>query len=665
MDFFDRQHRARRRTRILIAYFVLAVVGIILTLHVAMVMLVVVGEKGDPVAWNWKQWTTLFWQPEQLLMVSVGTLVVIAIGMLWRMWELRGGGATVAEELGGRLVDASTRDADERQLLHVVEEMAIASGTSVPPVYVLDEEPGVNAFAAGFAADQAVIGVTRGALEAFRRNELQGVIAHEFSHILNGDMRLNIRLLGVLAGITTIASIGEMMMRNSSHSRDKKSSGGALGLALFISGWIGYFFGRMIQSAISRQREFLADASAVQFTRDPTTIGSALERLRTWDAGSAMKHPKTGDAGHFLFGEGATRLFGLFDTHPPLEQRIEAIFSQSPMSPLPPTSQIAPHDEQPHSLAAQATREGTSQIASHREQPQQRGRMAASVAGSGAPAHLAAMAIMVHPRQQSIAVDVEGLMASIGTLDTAQVDFARWLKETIPETLVMALRQPQQAQAMACALLLDNDATVRGRQLVLLAESGEPGLADITLGLWGQLRQMPGEVRLTLVQLMPQALKALDAASRQRLWQSVQALIQTDGRVTLFEAVLSHVLERVLQPERPSSAGRARPKDLSRVLAALARAGSVEPAAQEAAFAAGAALLPMVATEEMPEPVATEQVIHSLQRLATQTPQLKRELARACITTVAADGHLTAGEAELLRTVLALLGCPMPPPAAP
>jgi len=292
MDFFERQDQARRSTRRLIAYFMLAVILIILSIYIAGITIFFgFNVNADPeLPFQW-------WNPDLFLWITGATLCVVVIGSLYKIFALSKGGEVVARWLGGRLIDSSTSDPQERRLLNVVEEMAIASGTPVPSVFLLEEEKSINAFAAGFTPADAVIGVTRGTLQILSRDELQGVIAHEFSHILNGDMRLNIRLIGVLNGILVIAMIGYVILSGTRTSSSRKNGGGAaailaFGAALLVIGYVGVFFGKLIKSAVSRQREFLADASAVQFTRDPDGIAGALKKIGGLAHGSRIQNPK-------------------------------------------------------------------------------------------------------------------------------------------------------------------------------------------------------------------------------------------------------------------------------------------------------------------------------------------------------------------------------------
>ena len=333
MDFFEKQELARRRTKWLVVYFLLAVFGIIAALHFG--FCAIFGQAYD----DW-----------QLLGVTAaGVVVSVGIGSLVKIVQLAKGGKAVAEMLGGSPVDPATIDPSERRLRNVVEEMSLASGVPVPSIYILEEDS-INAFAAGWGTTDAAIGVTRGCIENLTRDELQGVVAHEFSHVLNGDMRLNIRLMGLLNGILFLAVLGGVLVRVAassprSRSSDNKNSGSIValllgaGAVLYLVGWIGVFFSKLIQAAVSRQREFLADASAVQFTRSPHGIAGALAKIGNLT--SRLSHPRTQEASHMFFGNGlAESWFNLFATHPPIKDRIAQIapdleLSESTPPPLP------------------------------------------------------------------------------------------------------------------------------------------------------------------------------------------------------------------------------------------------------------------------------------------------------------------------------------------
>ncbi len=640
MDFFDHQDRARRRTGILIFYFVVAVVAIVALVHLTVITLFVVQGRPDGTV-SPAVFLELVLDPELLATVASVTVLVVIFGMMKRIGELRDGGRVVAENLGGRQIDSDTVDPEERMLLNVVEEMSLASGVPVPLVFILDEEEGVNAFAAGFSAEDAVIGVTRGALRRFDRHELQGVIAHEFSHILNGDMRLNIRLMGVIAGITAISAIGEVLFRRSSRShhspsyRRSSSSNkeGAIlvvfGLALFVIGWIGYFFGSLIQAAVSRQREFLADASAVQFTRDPGTIGSALRKILYGSGGTVIDHPRGREVGHLMFGDVVKRWLTAFATHPPLEERIRRITTGSLQSEsLPP----------PYQAAVSPVSGGT-------------GKPAGPVSGL-APS-------------KAVALDADAALAAIGNPQQHHLHHVRTLKSGLSAGLMNRVRNHESARAVIYGLLLDKNPQIRTRQFEILRQSAEPGLADQCYGVVDELDRIPDEVRLTLVDLVTPQLRGLDKARRRRMHAVTRALIGADDRVTLFEFALFRLLERRLFPDLEGNDGggsafKAKKRDLINVLSALARAGSEDDEQRRSAFRAGIAAIGLSGAEMVETPGAGMS-IQALDRLSRLVPWAKKKVVDACIRTVAADERFTTSEAELLRAVCAILSCPMPP----
>ena len=323
MDFFENQDKARRHTKRLIAYFLMAVALIVVAVYLVCALIFFRGRVagGDFGA---------LWDPQVFLAAATGTIAVICFGSLYKINELREGGGAVARMLGGRLMSPATTDPDEKKLRNVIEEMSLASGVPVPEIYVLDEEEAINAFAAGHSTSDAAVTVTRGAMELLNRDELQGVIGHEFSHILNGDMRLNLRLIGLINGILCLAIIGRILVQSGSSRSSRSDKKGnplpLLGIALLIIGGIGVFFGKLIKSAVSRQREFLADASAVQFTRNPLGLAGALKKIGGLSGGSKLDAPAAEEASHLFFANGLRESwFNIFATHPPLEERIRLL----------------------------------------------------------------------------------------------------------------------------------------------------------------------------------------------------------------------------------------------------------------------------------------------------------------------------------------------------
>src|SRR5437868_2342312 len=298
MNFFHRQAEARRLSRRLVVLFALAVIAVVVAVDLVLFTILASLQPDSPgFALPTAQWMQA--HAGVVVVTTLSVIGVIGLSSLYKTSVLSGGGGVVARSLGGVRVSPDTTDPLQRRLLNVVEEMSIASGVPMPEVYLLEQEAGINAFAAGHNPANAAIAVTRGALTALNRAELQGVIAHEFSHVLNGDMRLNVRLMGLLFGLLVIAVLARTVLRfapSGRSSNDKKGGGVAVillaAVTVLIIGYVGLFFGRLIQAAVSRSRESLADASAVQFTRDPLGLRGALVKIGALATGSRLGNPQ-------------------------------------------------------------------------------------------------------------------------------------------------------------------------------------------------------------------------------------------------------------------------------------------------------------------------------------------------------------------------------------
>jgi Zn-dependent protease with chaperone function len=640
MDFFQSQEAARKRTGLLVFLFALAVVLTIGTIYLALaVILIGMGEK-RPEGAELVTASTL-WDPELFTLVAGGTTALVAGGSLYKISALSGGGHTVADLLGGRLLSSDTTDPIERRLLNVVEEMAIASGTPVPPVYLLERETGINAFAAGYAPTDAVIGVTRGCAQHLSRDELQGVLAHEFSHILNGDMRLNIRLMGVLFGILLIGLTGWIILRSQMGvrygARDDRKGGNPLpliGLALYVIGYIGVFFGNLIKAAVSRQREYLADASAVQFTRNPDGIAGALKKIGALAEGSRVQNPEAAEASHMFFGNavaGIGTFFGLLSTHPPLTERIRRIDPSF-------DGDYSKVDLRPPAAV---------------EPPRPRKKAAARTG-----------AFPINPAEA---------VRQVGTIDPAGLAYAAELAAGFPSRVEALAREPFSARGVIYALLLDReDARVQQAQLSNLAGVVEPTLYKEIEAILPEVERLPPEQRLPLVALCVPALRRMSQAQYQQFAAIVRDLVAADRRVSLFEYALQrHLIAHLavqFGTERPRAVTYTRPDPLvgpaGIVLSGLAHAGTRQDREARRAFAAAVQALGWSGArpELLPEDsVGIDQLDQALNTLAHASPPLKKQFLDACAACIGVDGTITVEEGEMLRAVADALNCPMPP----
>jgi len=620
VDFFERQDEARRHTKLLVVYFVLAVLSLVVVINVALSLILggwAVGPKSE----------LLFW-------ITLGTLAVILCGSVFKTLQLASGGSVVAELLGGRLIDSKTSDTDERKLLNVVEEMSIASGVPVPQVYVMDDEAGINAFAAGHSTSDAAISVTRGCMKLLSRDELQGVIAHEFSHILNGDMRLNLRLMGLVFGILCLTVIGRVLIR----TRGSKNPLPLVGLALIVVGWAGAFFGRLIQAAVSRQRELLADSAAVQFTRNPAGLAGALKKIGGLGYGSRIESPHAEEASHLFFANGVGN--SLFSTHPPLTERIRALdpsfdgkfprVKEEPASAIPPAPQATATTEIPTAQAGA-------------------GRFVAPFVAEHA------------------------VVANIGQATTQHLAYAADFRHAIPPAIEAAARDPLGASGLVCALLLANKPSVHERQFEVLASVTSEAMLNETARIWPEVQVMPVQAKIPALDLALPALRRLPPEQFQQFRAAIGTLAASNDRADLFAYMLQKIVARHLDtyflPERrPVTqfyALHPLARDCGVLLSATAYAGQETATELSAAFSKGADYLSGAAHCEIPllppEECDLSNMDAALERLSQAVPQIKKNLLGACAQTVAADGVIQQGEAELLRAIADALDCPVPP----
>lgn len=654
MDFFEHQDVARKKTGRLVLLMGLAVACITALVYgVVLLAAMQMGTDHNGPDANGYYGTAPNLPYLQLLGVTaIGVLVVVGGGSLFKISQLAGGGRVVAESLGGRPISADTTDPDERRLINVVQEMAIASGSPVPGVYLMDDEAGINAFAAGWSLDDAVIGVTRGCVQQLSRDQLQGVIAHEFSHILHGDMRINLRLVGIIFGILVISVLGSVVMRSVMHAghsrrRNSKDSGGAiiaiilLGAALYIIGYVGVFFGRLIQAAISRQREFLADASAVQYTRNPDGIAGALQRIGGYASGSKLDSAHAVEHSHMFFGNAVSNfLGGLLATHPPLAERIMRVQPSWEGKFMPP--RITPE--------------------SKTRGPRQNQQAASAAGAVPHPVSSPAAAMGFSPGAVQ-----ETAVQQIGELTPAHLQHAQHLIEGLPSLLRSAAQTSPGAQAVVFALLLDRkDEPTRRKQLRYLDEKSLGPVAALTQRLAEDAVNLDVPQRLPLLDLALPALAGLHREVLDQLQVHVDALIAVDRRLELFEWALRQVVWRhLVVVDRGQGRRRQRLEDgrasLEVLLSVLARVGAHDEAMAERAFVAAAAELPNMKVELVPAGVSMGRLTDAVDQLAALSLAHQRAVIRSCAAAISNDGKVTPAEAELMRAVAETLGVPVPP----
>ena len=658
MDFFARQEDARKRTGWLVLMFFGAILGIVTTIYAGIGFLYQQAMASDDSSVYAATGSNPMWSMEAILTVGGIVSLIVLSGTAYKLAQLRHGGVKVAEMLGGRVVNPSSNQFHEKRLLNVVEEMALASGVPVPPVYVMPGQMGINAFAAGYTIHDAVIGVTEGTMRGLKREELQGVIAHEYSHILNGDMRLNIRLIGIVHGLLVLAIVGQVLMRTALYSRPRRSSkkdegGGAIviagiGIALMTVGYLGYFFGGLIKRAISRQREYLADASAVQFTRNPLGLAEALKKVGGLSQGGQIKNAHAEELSHMFFADGIKRFFGsgsLFATHPPLAKRIKALDPQF-------DGKFTPLTEDSLYLSGQENES----VSTPRQDAASTGTdfIRKTILAGGA-----------------IGSDPSAILQQAGVLEAAQLDTVAVMMADLPAEIRAAVHDPIGAQSVVLALLL----SASGNEPTADAWAWLPASYSDAVGRYMDAMQaVKSRYRLVLVDMAMPAMRSLNAEQASRFLDLMDKIIRADGKVNLFEFALQEIvrsgLREVLKIQTPRIAIRKLEGvvDSAAVLLNLmALAGAREEENAEKAFASGAAKLgePGQLLRYSPDAkLDMEKIKEALDIIITATMPLRRQVLDAVLTCLQQDGLIEDEEFELFRAFAAALEIPVPPLSA-
>ena len=647
MNFFDHQRAAKGTTLKLVFLFVAAVVALVAAVDgAAVIALRFLGSEHKEIDAS----ETL----AVVIVVTAITLLVIAGGMLFKTLSLRQGGAAVAAAVGAVPVDPTTSDPQLRRLVNIVEEMALASGVPAPRLFVMPREQGINAFAAGFTPADAAIAVTAGALAQLNRDELQGVIGHEFSHILNGDMRLNIRLIGLLAGILLIGMIGLRALQFGGRGSDSKAALPivAFAFALMVLGFIGVFFANLIKAAVSRQREWLADASAVQFTRQTDGLEGALKKIGGIPTGSRLSDSRgAAEVSHMLFGEGARKSFAsLFATHPPLPDRIKALnpgFDPREMAELQQRyAQQAP-DGLAEDLAAGFTPAGTA---------------------LGRRADVPERSVAAHGRR---VVSPEQVVARAGTFTPADLKYGAALHAQLPDDMRQLAAQPSTAPVAVIALLVaPTGEPLHARQLASVAQRLGPVPSREAAALADRKAKLPHELRLPFVGLALPQLAAHPREYQDRLVAALNDLAVADGTVTMFEYCITRLVWNYLldaaDPSRRSKVGSGSLDDVRPVvttlLATLAVAsGADQDTGRRAFHGALRRLYGDAATPDNPRRLSWQRTLDDgWAALDALEPKAKQALVEAMVVSVLDDGTVTAAEAELLRAACGLMHVPLP-----
>lgn len=659
MDFFAAQARARKQSSRLLLWFVLAVAGVVVAIDAIVLLALMSVGRAQTINPPPISSALIVHHLGGLIATSLVVLTVIGVASLFKIAALRSGGAAVARKLGAARVNAGGGDLALRRLRNVVEEIAIASGVPVPEIYVLEQEESINAFAAGFSPADAAVCVTRGCLEKLTRDELQGVIAHEFSHVLNGDMRLNIRMMGLLFGILVIGIAGRELLRVRTGGDKEGMAVLAIALAVMLVGYTGLFFGRIIKASVSRQREYLADASAVQFTRQTTGIAGALKKIAGLSAGSRLTASNAEEVSHMLFGDGMG--FSMwFATHPPVLERIQRLdprFNQVELGELSrrwgKTTTALADDESPEKPLGSFS-----------------GADAGVAAFAAAPAVSAPQPASVPAADARVSVDPHRVARQVGNPSSDDYAAAGSIHANLPEALAQLAYMQEQAPALVLALALDRDAGLMERQLQIVTDILGHPLAQAARAIAPTLAQLHPLHRLPLAALAFPTLRRRPRPYLQNLIKALDGVIRADGQVQLGEYCLARLLGSqvmdALDPSRSAPVGSTRLVDargaVVDLFAVLAQQGHADADQARRAFIAGTHL---VLGTDVPayQPTGDWQgaLDRAVARLDKLNPAGKQLLVEGLTRTLSHDNRVTLEEAELLRTICAALHCPLPP----
>ena len=648
MDFYSRQAAARGQSRWLVWTFILALLAVALALDFVLFTFIA-GQSGGYYGFNALGYAAA--HPSQAVFSTLMVMGMLGLASLYKTMELRAGGGVVARSLGGVVISGDTPDLKRKRLLNVVEEMAIAAGVPMPEVYVLEQEPGINAFAAGHTPANAAVTVTQGALDRLTREELQGVIGHEFSHILNGDMRLNVQLMGWVFGLFVIGLIGRMIVQVSPRNRRDSNALVVLGFAVVVLGYVGLLAGRILQAAVARQRERLADASGVQFTRNPQGLKGALVKIAASPDGSALVAADAEQAAHMFFAEGLARVFA---THPPILERIRELDPQFDPREL---ERAAVEPDQEPSAAEFATYGSGAGLAAAGARAQ--------VAGGGGPGGFGQMPVR---GRGGIGVDQAArAVGQLGQPGTTDIEHAQAVRLALPQAARELTESPGGAQALIIALLISKDPAVRERQLGLLANSTNPATLQAIERVMPVAASVDPMLRLPVLQRSFPALRRATAAQRKVLARVVDDLIHADQRVDVFEFCLAKLLatvldeQAVIKPHGTLTLEDAE-DEIALLFAILAQLGAQDERAARTAYEVGiSTVLPMRRPPFVGVPDWQSKLSAALPRLEQLHPFAKKAVIEGLVKTIANDEMLMDEEAELLRTLCALLHCPLPP----
>ncbi len=655
MNFFEQQDKARKKTFWLVLYFLLAIFFIILAIDLVVVGAIIYTNPAPYVkvtnfGYLLNHEAVFNLVIMTALAVSPVIVFIIILGTILKIFALSGGGVSVANMVNATPISPNTTDFLEKRFVNIVEEMSIAAGTPVPQLFVMENEPAINAFVAGYKPEDTVMVVTKGALTQLSRDELQGVVGHEFSHVYNGDMHINLKLMGILGGLLMIGQAGYFLLRFFGNSNSRSSSDRTdgriaiaviiIGIGLLVIGYIGLFFGRLIKAAVSRERELLADASSVQYTRNPQGIIFALKRIQKSEKGTNLNTKNVEDVSHLCFGSARWVMFNnLLATHPPLDKRIEILdpqgeFANVPLKDLKDDLKSTTEKKSPQTSLNTLGMIGGATV----------------LAGTG-----------------MVQTSVSNIQSSIGKPTNDNVMVAQKLLAHIPDSVKDVSHDPAKVENIYYALVLSEleDKTEKIIQ-ILQKEIASDDLKQV-LDLGKLFMNLPKAAQLPLIDISMPAFKSNTQEKRASIVQTVQKIMAV-GEKKLFEFTLLSLLQKSMQDKIPKDS-KVKYNDFKPVLTevslliiAVLKVTTQDESKQNSEFVR---LMKNFTDNniERPaigsaQPIKFQEVLSTLNQLA---PLCKEKLINTLLDAISEDGVINLSEAELVRAIAANLDCPIPP----
>jgi Zn-dependent protease with chaperone function len=644
MDFFEHQAQAKAASKRLLFLFLLVTFVVVVCVDfviytiskLQMLDTTLVHKVSNVSIQDFIDWQ-LSWYGLAAASVSI---LIIGFGSLMRWLDLRKGGGGLAINLGARSLGFASKDEKEQRLINVVEEMAIAAGIIPPSIFILDYESSINAFVAGYEIEDSALIVTNGLLNNMDRDELQAVVGHEFSHILHGDNRINIHLMIMIAGFVWVSEIGHSLTSRHSYRGSRSYTGrsskgrqqaASIGIPLIIVGFFGAFCGRLIRASVSRKREYLADASAVQFTRNPQAMASALNVIRSNANKGYLKNSKAEELSHMCISP--SKKSSWFSSHPPLDDRINTIDATF----------IKRHE----------ARERKSEREEKRSDKQaQKNQATRNMYSADIPQMQLGASQHLH--------DV------IGTMSAVNLEYAMSLHEQFPAEYKKALQGPELAKTMLLYLLLNDKPDLRAEQLTWLEQQlskSQDYLHSLTMLSQG----IQSRLALPLVELLIPLLKTLDDQTKKSLLEQVLIMAKWDGKLTMFEICLYSLLKENLQPSSKNATSHSIKKiklvayEFNLVVSCFIHKSGGSAADKNNLHQAMMNIFSLESQSLInKEQIIPNKLYATFKKLKALSPMLKRSLMDVCGDIVFHDKIVQSCEYESLKLMSLILSCPMP-----